>query len=101
MVLFAATMFAVMLLFPLYEQAARGLSALDAGLLMAPQGLAAMVAMPIAGKLTDVRGPRTLVLIGVAAIAAGHDRLHADLGRLQPGAAGRRRSSRAASGWAS
>ena len=64
-------MFAVMLLFPLYEQAARGLSALDAGLLMAPQGLAAMVAMPIAGKLTDMRGPRTLVLIGVAATVLG------------------------------
>jgi EmrB/QacA subfamily drug resistance transporter len=71
MALFAATMFAVMLLFPLYEQAARGLSALDAGLLMAPQGLAAMVAMPIAGKLTDMRGPRTLVLIGVAATVLG------------------------------
>ena len=69
MALFAATMFAVMLLFPLYEQAARGLSALDAGLLMAPQGLAAMVA--IAGKLTDMRGPRTLVLIGVAATVLG------------------------------
>jgi EmrB/QacA subfamily drug resistance transporter len=71
MVLFAATMFAVMLLFPLYEQAARGLSALDAGLLMAPQGLAAMVAMPVAGKLTDVRGPRALVLVGVAATLLG------------------------------
>jgi EmrB/QacA subfamily drug resistance transporter len=71
MALFAATMFAVMLLFPLYEQAARGLSALDAGLLMAPQGLAAMVAMPIAGKLTDMRGPRTLVLVGVAATVLG------------------------------
>ena len=71
MALFAATMFAVMLLFPLYEQAARGLSALDAGLLMAPQGLAAMVAMPVAGKLTDLRGPRTLVLIGVAATVLG------------------------------
>ena len=71
MFLFAIAMFAVMILFPLYEQAARGLSALDAGLLMAPQGLAAMVAMPIAGKLTDVRGPRTLVLIGVAAMALG------------------------------
>ena len=71
MVLFAGTMFAVMLLFPLYEQAARGLSALDAGLLMAPQGLAAMVAMPIAGKLTDVRGPRALVLFGVAATLLG------------------------------
>jgi MFS family permease len=38
---------------------------------MAPQGLAAMVAMPIAGKLTDMRGPRTLVLIGVAATVLG------------------------------
>src|SRR5262249_5395543 len=64
-------MFAVMILFPLYEQATRGLSALDAGLMMAPQGLAAMIAMPIAGKLTDVRGPRTLVLVGVAAMVIG------------------------------
>ena len=71
MALFAATMFAVMLLFPLYEQAARGLSALDAGLLMAPQGLAAMVAMPVAGKLSDLRGPRALVLFGVAATVLG------------------------------
>jgi MFS family permease len=71
MFLFAATMFAVMILFPLYEQAARGLSALDAGLMLAPQGLAAMVAMPVAGKLTDLRGPRTLVLVGVAALVLG------------------------------
>ncbi len=71
MALFAGTMFAVMLLFPLYEQAARGLSALDAGLLMAPQGLAAMVAMPVAGKLSDLRGPRALVLVGVAVTALG------------------------------
>jgi EmrB/QacA subfamily drug resistance transporter len=71
MFLFAATMFAVMILFPLYEQGARGLSALDAGLMMAPQGLAAMVAMPLAGKLSDVRGPRLLVLVGVAATILG------------------------------
>jgi MFS family permease len=64
-------MFAVMILFPLYEQAARSLSALDAGLMLAPQGLAAMVAMPVAGKLTDVRGPRGLVLVGVAAMVLG------------------------------
>jgi EmrB/QacA subfamily drug resistance transporter len=71
MFLFAMAMFALMILFPLYEQAARGLSALDAGLMMAPQGLAAMVAMPVAGKLTDLRGPRTLVLVGVAAMLLG------------------------------
>ena len=100
MFLFAATMFAVMILFPLYEQAARGLSALDAGLMLAPQGLAAMVAMPVAGKLTDVRGPRTLVLVGVAALVLGTIRSP----RSRPTPArrcSRSPSSRAASGWAS
>jgi len=61
-----ATLFAAMFLFPLYEQAVRGASALDAGLLLAPQGLAAMVAMPIGGRLGDIFGPRLLVLSGLA-----------------------------------
>ena len=60
------TLFAAMFLFPLYEQAVRGASALDAGLLLAPQGLAAMVAMPIGGRLGDRFGPRILVLTGLA-----------------------------------
>jgi EmrB/QacA subfamily drug resistance transporter len=68
---FVGTLFAGMLLFPLYEQAVRGLSALDAGLLLAPQGLAAMVAMPIGGKLGDVIGPRVMVLSGLAFAALG------------------------------
>jgi len=63
------TMFAAMFLFPLYEQALRGTSALDAGLLLAPQGLAAMVAMPIGGRLGDRFGPRILVLSGLAFVA--------------------------------
>ena len=88
MVLFAGTMFAVMLLFPLYEQAARGLSALDAGLLMAPQGLAAMVAMPVAGKLSDLRGPRALVLFGVAATLIGTIAFTQVSADSEPGAAG-------------
>ena len=61
-----ATLFAAMFLFPLYEQALRGASALDASLLLAPQGLAAMVAMPIGGRLGDIFGPRLLVLSGLA-----------------------------------
>ena len=46
-----------MLLVPLYYQSVRGASALDAGLLLAPQGLGAMVTMPLAGRLTDRYGP--------------------------------------------
>jgi MFS family permease len=60
-----------MFLFPLYEQGLRGLSALDAGLLLAPQGLAAMIAMPIGGKLGDTIGPRQMVLTGLAFAALG------------------------------
>ncbi len=41
-----------MLLVPLYFQAVRGESALQAGLLMAPGGMGAMLTTPIAGRLT-------------------------------------------------
>ncbi len=63
---FIGTLFAAMFLFPLYEQAVRGQTPLQAGLLLAPQGLAAMVSMPIGGKLSDKIGPRPLVLTGLA-----------------------------------
>jgi len=72
MFVFVATLFAAMFLFPLYEQALRAQSALDAGLLLAPQGLAAMVAMPIGGKLSDSVGPRPLVLTGMAFAMLGN-----------------------------
>jgi EmrB/QacA subfamily drug resistance transporter len=68
---FIGTLFAAMFLFPLYEQGLRGLSALDAGLLLAPQGLATMVAMPLGGRLGDRYGPRLLVLSGLALAALG------------------------------
>ena len=54
--LFGAAFFGAMLLLPLYYQVVRGESALDAGLLLAPQGIGAMVTMPIAGRLTDRTG---------------------------------------------
>jgi EmrB/QacA subfamily drug resistance transporter len=72
MFLFIGTLFAGMFLFPLYEQSLRGQSALQAGLLLAPQGLAAMVAMPLGGKLSDAVGPRLLVLVGLAFAAVGN-----------------------------
>jgi EmrB/QacA subfamily drug resistance transporter len=53
MVLFTAAFFGSMLLFPLYFQQVRGEGALNAGLLLAPQGIGAMIMMPIAGTLVD------------------------------------------------
>jgi EmrB/QacA subfamily drug resistance transporter len=59
------SMFGAMLMLPLYYQQARGQSALDAGLLLAPQGLGMMLALPIVGRLTDRIGPRPIVLTGM------------------------------------
>jgi EmrB/QacA subfamily drug resistance transporter len=51
------SVFGGMLLLPLYLQAVRGESATSTGLLLAPQGFGAMLAMPIAGRLTDRSKP--------------------------------------------
>jgi EmrB/QacA subfamily drug resistance transporter len=56
---------------PLYYQGAGGLSPLDAGLLMAPQGIGAAIMMPFAGRLTDRRGPGRVVMSGIALAVAG------------------------------
>jgi EmrB/QacA subfamily drug resistance transporter len=68
---FGAAFFGAMLLLPLYYQVLRGASALDAGLLIAPQGIGAMVTMPIAGRLTDRTGAGRIVLVGLALTLAG------------------------------
>lgn len=60
----AASFFGAMVLMPLYYQAVRGLSAFDAGLLVAPQGVGAAIMMPIAGKLTDRLGSGRVVPFG-------------------------------------
>ena len=60
-----------MLLVPLYYQAVRGASALQAGLLMAPGGLGAMLLMPVAGRLTDRHGPTWLPATGLPLVAIG------------------------------
>ena len=48
--LLAGALFGAMIVLPLYYQIDRGESALTAGLLMAPQGVGAALAMPFAGK---------------------------------------------------
>src|SRR5689334_18513346 len=69
--LFATSVFGSMLLVPLYFQAVRGASALQAGLLMAPGGLGAMLMMPLSGKLTDRYGPTWLPATGLPLVAIG------------------------------
>src|SRR5436309_1225237 len=59
------TLFGGMILLPLYWQHIRGESVLDAGLLMAPQGLGMALVMPAAGRLTDRIGGGPLAVVGV------------------------------------
>jgi EmrB/QacA subfamily drug resistance transporter len=61
----AAALFGGMILLPLYWQSVRHESVIDAGLLMAPQGVGAALTMPIAGKLTDRYGGGPIALVGV------------------------------------
>jgi EmrB/QacA subfamily drug resistance transporter len=65
------SMYGALLLLPLYYQQVRGYSALEAGLLMAPQGVGSLLPRSFAGKLTDRIGPRPVVLAGMTAAAAG------------------------------
>ncbi|WP_072690615.1 DHA2 family efflux MFS transporter permease subunit [Rhodococcus marinonascens] len=59
------------LLFPSYFIQVGGHTTLAAGLLMAPQGLGAMLTMPIAGRLVDKIGAGKIVLTGLPLIFIG------------------------------
>lgn len=59
------------LLFPSYFLQVRGESTLNAGLLMAPQGIGAMLTMPVAGMLADKVPVGRTVPFAMALIAAG------------------------------
>jgi EmrB/QacA subfamily drug resistance transporter len=65
------SMYGALFLLPLYYQQLRGASALGAGLLMAPQGIGALLPRTLAGRLTDQIGPRPVVLAGMAVATAG------------------------------
>jgi EmrB/QacA subfamily drug resistance transporter len=71
MFLFAAAFFGGLLLVPTYFQQVRGESALDAGWLMAVQGLGAMITMPIAGALMDRLPVGRIVPFGLVLIIGG------------------------------
>ncbi len=64
-------LFGALLLLPLYYQIARGESALEAGLLMAPQGIGAALGMNRAGRLTDRIGGGRVVIAGLVMLMVG------------------------------
>src|SRR4051794_3610894 len=69
--IFGVSLFGAMLILPLYYQVVRAESALSAGLLLAPQGVGAAIAMPIAGRLTDRIGAGRVVPFGVIVACLG------------------------------
>jgi EmrB/QacA subfamily drug resistance transporter len=71
MFLFAAAFFGGLLLVPTYFQEVRGESTLAAGLLVAPQGIGAMLTMPIAGTLSDRMPVGRIVPVGLVLIIIG------------------------------
>jgi MFS family permease len=69
--LFAVAFFGGSLLFTLYFQQVRGETPLASGWLVAPQGFAAMLTMPVAGFMADRIGPGKVVLAGLVGDTAG------------------------------
>jgi EmrB/QacA subfamily drug resistance transporter len=59
-----ASLYGAMLLLPLYWQDVRGFDALGAGLLLAPQGIGALVSRFFAGRLTDSIGAKWVTIGG-------------------------------------
>jgi EmrB/QacA subfamily drug resistance transporter len=57
-----------MILVPLYYQQVRGQNVIDTGLLNGPQGIGALVAMPIAGRLTERFGGGRVTICGVSVL---------------------------------
>ncbi|MDL4818342.1 MDR family MFS transporter [Actinomadura opuntiae] len=66
-----AALYSSMLLLPLYYQQVEHASALEAGLLLAPQALGTAVATFFASRLADRTAPRPLILTGIVLTLAG------------------------------
>ena len=71
MSLFFVAFLGGMMLLPTYFLLVRGETTLHAGLLLAPQGIGAMLTMPVAGRLADKVGARKIVLPGMVLLVAG------------------------------
>jgi EmrB/QacA subfamily drug resistance transporter len=65
-----AALFAGNFLLPLYLQALRGYSVLDAALLLIPQGVGTLLARFVVGRLVARFGPRLVAVVGFLVVAA-------------------------------
>lgn len=70
--LFGVALYGVMVILPIYLQEHMGYEAQTSGLVMAPQGVGAMLSMWITGRLLNRKvNPRLLALVGIALGTAG------------------------------
>jgi EmrB/QacA subfamily drug resistance transporter len=69
--LLMAGLFGSLILIPLYYQVVRHDSSLETGLLLAPQGIGAALALPLAGWLADKAGARGITSAGIVVAAGG------------------------------
>lgn len=63
------SLFGSMMLLPLYFQQVRGATPLDAGLLLIPQGVGALLARGLAGRYMDRVGPRAVAFVAFVLVA--------------------------------
>lgn len=71
MVVYGAFFFGAVYLFPLYFQQARGHTALQAGMDVAPHGIGMLLMLFLGGKLADKLGPRPAMLGGLGVLTVG------------------------------
>ncbi|MEN3309332.1 MAG: hypothetical protein V7603_5534 [Micromonosporaceae bacterium] len=69
--LYGVSLFAAVFLMPLYYIQARGYSAQEAGLLLAPQGIGLLLAFLAVGRLADRVNPRPIILVGMGVATLG------------------------------
>jgi EmrB/QacA subfamily drug resistance transporter len=69
--LLMVALFGSLILIPLYYQTVRHASPLQIGLLLAPQGIGAALALPLAGRLTDKVSARRVASAGLAVAMLG------------------------------
>jgi DHA2 family multidrug resistance protein len=67
--LYSFSLFSSVVLLPIYLQTLMGYTSFLSGLVLAPGGIASMIAMPIAGRLVTKINPKAILAFGIAMVA--------------------------------